>query len=113
MYSDLPLFKTTYDLTLNMYMLVRNFTKEFKYTLGEQLKKETTELVILIYQANNRRDKKIVIEQAKEKIETIRLLVRLSKDLKIISLKSFVNINKYIQSSSKQISGWEKSINNN
>ena len=95
-YSELPIFKATYDLTLDMYMLVRSFNKEFKYTLGEQLKRETTELVIFVYRANSKKDKKDILGEAKEKLETIRLLVRLAKDLKIISLRGFVRINKKI-----------------
>ncbi len=110
-YSELPIFKSTYDLTLEMYMLVRGFKKEFKYTLGEQLKKETTELVILIYRANSKKDKREALSEAREKLETVRLLVRLAKDLKIISLRAFVRVNKNIQNTSKQISGWQKSVN--
>ena len=108
-YSDLPIFKSTYDLTLEMYMLVRGFNKEFKYVLGEQLKKETTELAILIYKANSKKDKREALENAREKLETVRLLVRLAKDLKIISLRAFVRVSKNIQDTSKQILGWQRS----
>lgn len=109
-YSDLPLYKATYDLTLEMFKLVKDFEREYKYTIGEDLKKKTIDLVALIYRANTIRDKLEVIVSAREKIEVIRLLVRLTKDLKQISMKKFVSISKSIETVSRQLVGWSKSL---
>ena len=46
LYSDLPVCKASYDLVLDIFGLVRNFNREYKYTLGENLKQETLNLVI-------------------------------------------------------------------
>ena len=51
-YSELPVYKASYDLLLAIFHFVKNFTKEFKYTLGEKLKNETLEMLINIYRAN-------------------------------------------------------------
>ena len=90
-------------------MFTRDFTKEFKYTAGESLKKETTDLLVLIFRANTRTDKYSVLQEAREKIEVIRLLIRVMKDLKQISLKKFVTVNQKVEEVSKQLTGWQKS----
>ena len=87
LYSDLPVSKASYDLVLDIFGLVRNFNREYKYTLGEDLKREILNLVILIYRANSREDKGVVIAEARERVELIRLLIRLVKDLQQINLK--------------------------
>lgn len=56
-YNELPVYKATYDLLLEMFRFTKDFAKEYKYTVGESLKKETIELIILIYRANSKREK--------------------------------------------------------
>lgn len=107
-YSDLPVYKATYDLLLEMFRFTKNFTKEYKYTVGESLKKETIELIILIYRANSRTDKQETLQTAREHIEVIRLLIRLMKDLHEINVKKFVFINQQVENVSKQLAGWQK-----
>ncbi|MDD4531375.1 MAG: four helix bundle protein [Candidatus Pacebacteria bacterium] len=109
-YSDLPLYKASYDLTLEMFKLVKDFEREYKYTIGESLKERTVELIVLIYRANAVRDKLKVIVSAREKIEVIRLMVRLTKDLKQISIRKFVSISKGIEAVSRQLAGWGNSL---
>jgi len=48
------------------------------------------------------------LQTAREHIEVIRLLIRLMKDLRQISLKRFVQVNKQVENVSKQLTGWQK-----
>jgi len=109
-YDELPVYKASYDLLLVIFRFTKDFTKEYKYTVGESLKKETLELITFIYRANSKKDKLETLQLAREKIEVIRLFVRLMKDLHQISLQKFVQINKQIENVSKQLTGWQKSI---
>jgi len=97
-------------LLVEIFQFTKNFNREFKFTVGESLKKETLELITLIYRANSRRDKYQVLQEARERIEVIRLFVRLLKDLKQIGLKKFVQINKQVENVSKQLMGWQKKM---
>jgi hypothetical protein len=38
-YNELTVYKATYDLLLEMFMFTKDFNKEYKYTVGESLKK--------------------------------------------------------------------------
>ena len=49
-YDELPVYKATYDLLLEMFRFTNDFSKEYKYTVGESLIKETIELITLIGQ---------------------------------------------------------------
>ena len=51
-----------------------------------------------------------MLQIAREQIEVIRLLIRVMKDMKQISLEKFVNINQVVEKVSKQLTGWQKSI---
>jgi hypothetical protein len=109
LYDELPVFKASYDLLLNVFQFTASFKREYKYTVGEKLKNETLALITLVYRANSSKEKVEIIQQAREQIELIRLLIRVLKDLKQISLKSFVRINEQIENVSKQLTGWQKS----
>ena len=75
-YNELPVYKATYDLLLAIFQFTKEFSKEYKYTVGESLKKETIELLTLIYRANTIYQKAGVLQMAREQIEVIRLLIR-------------------------------------
>jgi len=111
-YDDLSVYKASYDLLLEIFKFTKSFAKDYKYTVGESLKNETLELITLIYRANSKKEKFDTLQTAREKIEVIRLFVRLMKDLHQISIKKFVLVNKQIENVSKQLTGWQKSLKN-
>lgn len=110
LYSELPVYKSSYDLLISIFELVKHFTREYKYTVGESLKKETIDLLTLIYRANRRYDKEEILKEAREQIEIIRLFIRIMKDMKQINIDKFVKVNINIEEVSKQLNGWEKSL---
>lgn len=110
LHSDLPVYKATYDLLLTIFLFTKSFSKEYKYTIGESLKKETIELLTLIYRVNVHKDLHKLLDEARERIEVIRLFVRIMKDLHQISLKQFINVNESIENVSRQLIGWQKSM---
>jgi hypothetical protein len=102
--------KATYDLLIAIFRFTKDFSKDYKYTVGESLRKETIELLTLIYRANIRRDKHEMLQEARERIEVIRLFIRLMKDMQQISIKQFVQINESVENVSKQLAGWQKAM---
>ena len=67
-YSELPVYKATYDLFFAIFQSTKDFNKEYKYTVGESLKKETIELITRIYRANSRTDKVETLQTARENV---------------------------------------------
>ena len=107
-YNHLPVYKVSYDLLVELFRFTKNFNREYKFTVGESIKKETIEMISNIYRANSSYSKKPIIQSARENVETIRLFLRLLKDLGQIDLKKFVYLNEKIESVSKQLSAWQK-----
>jgi hypothetical protein len=50
LYYELPVFKDVYKLTLLIYSLTKDFSKEYKYTLGQDLKRDVMERTYLLFQ---------------------------------------------------------------
>jgi hypothetical protein len=52
-YEHLPICKQTYDILLRTMTATKDFPREYKFTLGQKIKDELIELVVLIYRANS------------------------------------------------------------
>ncbi|HNV82204.1 MAG: four helix bundle protein [Tenuifilaceae bacterium] len=111
-YSELPVYKAAYDLLLQVFGLVHNLSREYKYSLGEKLKNENTELLSNIYRANRTTKKNEHLEKARENLELVRLYIRILKDTQQIGMKRYVSINQNMEGVSKQLAGWHKSVQN-
>ena len=108
-YNHLIIYKTSYDLMLEIFKLTKDFSREYKYSIGQDLKREVTLLIKRIFQANSSFDTRVeYIKKAREHTEIIRLYIRLLKDLQEVNVKKFARINVYIESVSRQLAGWQK-----
>ena len=103
-YSQLKVFKETYDLLLLIYQTGSNVGREYKYTLLEKIKNDITELCVIIYRANLATDGKITeIAQARELLVRINIQCRMLHDLKQIPSKLSALIINHTQSISTQL----------
>ena len=84
-YQHLPIYKQTYDILLRTMTATKDFPREYKYTLGQKIKDELIELVVMIYRANSATDKAQHIESIVERVQAIQLMMRLSHDMKILT----------------------------
>jgi len=48
-YDELPVYRASYDLLLAVFQFTKNLAKVCKYTVGEKLKNEMIDLVVLVY----------------------------------------------------------------
>ena len=108
-YDNLPVYKASYDFLLLIFQFCKHFTKEYKYTIGDDLKKEMTELVRNIYYANGDQLNRVqYITKAQVNTETIRLYIRLLRDLQQVNVAKFSTLNEKLETISKQLSAWKK-----
>jgi len=105
-YDNLPVYRASYDLLLELFRFTKEFKREYKFTLGESMKKEMVEMIGNIYRANSSFEKrKEKIRAARENVETIRLFLRLSKDLKIIGVEKFGSLKLKLENVRKKLAG--------
>lgn len=95
-----------------MYEITKEYPREYKYTLGQDMKRDVMELIRCIYRANKARDKRENLEDFLDKFELLKLEIRVSFDFKLLSVKRFSEISAIMESISKQITGWKQRYDN-
>ena len=109
LYYDLPVYRDTYKLILKIFECTKDFSKEYKYTLGQDMKRDALQLVRSIYRANKTTNKKEHLETYMDDFELLKLEVRLCVDMKIITIKKQAEISLLMDGIGKQITGWRNS----
>jgi hypothetical protein len=106
-YNELNVYKESYDLLLTLFHMGKDMRREYKFTLGEELKKEMVSLVTDIFRACINHDKTPHIASARERIEATKMRVRLLHDLKQIrDLDKMAKAVLHMESISKQLTAW-------
>jgi hypothetical protein len=106
LYYDLPVYQDTYRLILKIFELTKEFPREYKYTLGQDMKRDGLVLVRSIYRANKTKEKREHLEQFLDDFEILKLEVRLCTDLRILSTKKQAQVSELMEGIGKQIIGW-------
>lgn len=106
LYYDLKVFQDVYQLILKVFEFTKDFPREFKYTLGQDMKRDAIVLVRSIYRANKAKNKTEYLEQFLDDFEILKLEIRLCVDLKIMSFKKQSEISLLMEGIGKQITGW-------
>ena len=110
LYENLPVYKKALDLTVYFENIVRNFSKYHKYTVGTELRSLSRRILVLIAKANTRCVRENALSEALEKIEELKILVRICKEIKAFrSFKSYEFASKSIMNIAKQCEGWLRS----
>lgn len=100
-----------YQLTKQYYAVIKNFPKEYKYTLGNEtisLLWDCLDLAVEVNAAaNNKKAEKIF--QLSCIYEKLKLRIRMSQEIKLISARQFAHIEEnYMLEIGRMIGGWLK-----
>ncbi len=71
LYYELPVYRDVYKLILMIFECSKDFSKEYKYTLGQDMKRDALQLVRNIYRANKSANKKEHLEAFLDKLSNI------------------------------------------
>lgn len=108
-YQHLPIYKTTYDLLQAVTRVTSGFPKAYKYSLGDKLREEVVEMVVFIFKANSSRTRRAEhAARLLERLQVVELLMRLSKDLRLLTVKQFSEIVSLSDGLGRQAQGWIK-----
>lgn len=108
--SDLPLYLATYKLVKYLYLLVKNFPKSYKYTLGQDilaLAWETLDKVILANSLPNK-EKPEPIRQASVAFDKLKIRLRLAHEIKLIDHRRQAFLTEKNEEVGKMLAGWLK-----
>jgi hypothetical protein len=106
LYYDLPVYKDVYHLTLKIFEYTKDFPREYKFTIGQDMKRDAIQLVRSIYRANKSKSKVVYLEAFLDDFEILKLEIRLCTDMKILPLRKQTELSLLMDSIGKQITGW-------
>ena len=109
LYYDLPVYRDTYKLILKIFEYSKDFPKDYKFTLGQDMKRDALQLVRSIYRANKSEQKKEHLDAFMDDFELIKLEIRLCTYMKVLPIKKQAELSLLMDSIGKQITGWNKS----
>lgn len=94
-------------------MYLYSFPKKDRYTFGQRCELTLLELLEMIILASNlsKQEKLPVLKQASTKVDLLKVLFKLGKDLNIIENKKYATLENYISEIGKMIGGWTKTTN--
>jgi hypothetical protein len=105
-HTTLPIYKVAYDLLDAITDLSKNMPRDFKQSIGGKLRDECVEIVVLIFRANVSRDKAPHLISLVERLQVSELLLRLSRDKRLISTGQYAKAVELTGSIGKQANGW-------
>lgn len=111
-YEHLPIYKQAMDLAVYVEKIVKGFSRYNKYTIGSEMRALSHKILVLIVRANSERDKWQSLAGAREKIEELKILARISLELKAFAgVNSFECLVKMIVETARQNESWLRSLN--
>ena len=78
-----------YELVLWLLPKVESFPRAYKFTIGERLTAQGLDLMTALVEAAYTRDKADLLQEANRKVNSTRYLLRLAKDLNLMSVSSY------------------------
>ena len=97
-----------YDVLKWLTPQVSKMPRAHKFTLGDRIINLGLDTLMLLVEASYTRDKLDLLRQANLKLEQMRSLLRLCKDLELFSLKRYGYISREINEVGSLIGGWVK-----
>ncbi|MCR4278081.1 MAG: four helix bundle protein [Candidatus Berkelbacteria bacterium] len=95
-----------------MHTCVISFPKVDKHTLGQQLQTKTLQLIETIFLASRQTvdTKKGTLLESNSQLDLLKLLVRMSADIKALNQKKYMLLQRMLQEVGKMLGGWLRSL---
>lgn len=99
-----------YDFALWLLPKVEKFPRSFRFTVGDRAVKVGLDLLLALVEAAYSADKTELLAVANRRVNGLRYLIRLAKDLKLLTLDSYGFASGRIEEIGRMTGGWQKSV---
>ena len=106
--QDLLVIKKGYDFSKWLLQHTGKFPKSYRFSLAAKLENAILDFIELATVANMRRDKLPLLKKADEALARLRLLFRLSYEMRFVNLKSYEFGSKQVNELGRLLGGWIK-----
>ena len=106
--DKLIIFQKIYDFRLWLYPLINRIPKSHRLVLGKHLEELAISILLLSVKANKTRDitRKEIQLEISDKLDELRILIRLAKDLRFMSVAQYSHAAEKINEIGKILYGW-------
>ena len=111
--GEVPIVRSVYIAYAFWNEVLNKFPKTQRYQLGTTCSEyllEILELTLAAAQTTEAKEKVVSLKQASVKLDTLKLLIRLSKNCICISNTSYLQMESQLQEIGKMLGGWSKSL---
>jgi four helix bundle protein len=115
MLNELTVYQKHYDLILYAFPIIAQYPRNARFTLGQETQMCMLGIARLIVRANAERDRRRrldILWSIDRGLQELRLLTRLAKDMKMISVRRYGNISARVTEVGRLVGGWIKSTTN-
>ena len=110
MSEKLLIYQKLYDLVLVIYPYINRIPQSHRQVLGKHLEELCISLLLLVIRANKAKWGSRTTLQLKisDELDSLRILIRLTKDLKFISVKQYTFASEKVNEIGRMLHGWMK-----
>jgi len=106
---ELIIYQKHYDLMFYSFPIIGRFPKDQRFVLGQQILNAMLAIGMMIVHANKLRQKKGKLYEIDIELEKLRFLIRLAKDLKMMSISKYGHHCERLDEIGRLLGGWLKS----
>ena len=105
--NQLPIYRDSYQLLLEVYQVTNKFARDFKYNLGQDMKRDCLDMVRHLYNANHDVAARAEhIDKFLSTFEVLKVDIRLCVDMNMLSINKLAQLSLLMESISRQARGW-------
>ena len=112
MAQELILKEKCKDMMKYGYQAIRDIPRDYRYTLGADIRTSMMNLLQYIIRAGKKYYKKTTLEDMDIELDTLRTLIVVSVENHVITVKEFQHWSVLIDELGRMIGGWIKSVKN-
>ena len=106
--TQLIIFQKHYDLMVYSFPIISRFPRDQRFVLGQQIENQMLDISKMIIHANKLKQKKGKLYEIDIELEKLRFLIRIAKDLKVLTVSKYGHHCERLDEIGKLLGGWLK-----
>ena len=106
--DELPIIRAFYEFVLWLIPNIAKFPRSHRFSLGQRMEQQAYAILEQLIRAKYTRARKAILEDVNLGLEVLRFQIRLAKDLRCLSMKSYAAAAAKITDIGRQVGGWQR-----
>ncbi len=101
-----PVVEKHYKLILWMFPKIANFPKDQRFLLADRIERILLDILEMLIEAVYSKDRRGILIKINLKLDVLRFMMRIAKDMKYISIKAYDFFCQAVLEIGKMVGGW-------